>query len=261
MSLTPEQQKLRAGKLTASRVGALMSGDDAKVLRLWEIMTGAAEEDDLAGVWPVQLGTATEQLQLDWYERKTGVAVTRRGEVVVLPGADWAAATLDGWDGERVIECKHVGGRERRDVVIARYQPQFHWQMLVTGTGDLLLSLIEAANEPVYELITLDAGYAAELRARAERFMESVWMLTPPVSLAAVAAPAIAIRQVDMSASNAWAHLAGLWLNTRDAAKQFAGAADELRQMVPADASVTYGHGVEITRDRARRLTIRGRAT
>lgn len=95
--LTPEQLKARDGKLTASRVGVLMSGDEAKILSLWREMLGLQEPEDLSGVWAVRRGEATEQLNLDWFERKTGKKVTRRGEVVVHPEHDWAACTLDGW--------------------------------------------------------------------------------------------------------------------------------------------------------------------
>lgn len=97
MALTAEQIAARAGKLTASRISALMTGDAEKILRLYREMIGEEIEEDLSGVWPVRLGEATEQLQLDWYQQKHRVPVTRRGEVVISPEHDWAACTLDGF--------------------------------------------------------------------------------------------------------------------------------------------------------------------
>src|SRR5580765_6987801 len=95
--LSPTQIEARRGRLTGSRVACLMTGDAAAILRLYREMIGEAVEEDLSDVWPVRLGEATEQLNLDWYERKNRTPVTRRGDVVVHRDYDWAACTLDGW--------------------------------------------------------------------------------------------------------------------------------------------------------------------
>lgn len=97
--LSPAQLEAREGKLTGSRVACLMNGDEEAMMNLWREMVGdpAFVPDDLSGVWAVQLGSFTEPLNLDWYERKNGVQVIRRGEVVVHPDYLWAAATLDGF--------------------------------------------------------------------------------------------------------------------------------------------------------------------
>ena len=94
--LSPTQIEARKGKLTGSRISALMTGDAQKIMQLYLEMIGEAPEIDLSDVWPVQLGAATEQLNCDWFERKNRTPVTRRGEVVVHPQYDWAACTLDG---------------------------------------------------------------------------------------------------------------------------------------------------------------------
>ena len=165
MTLTATQQAAREGKLTASRVGVLMNGDDAALYDLWRECSGdpSYEPPDLSGVWAVQLGALTETLNLDWYERQTGRTITRRGEVVASHERPWAACTLDGWDADHgpdpmldcaVIECKHVGGFEPRAEVIARYMPQVHWQMYCTGARIAVLSIIEGAREPVLEEVS-----------------------------------------------------------------------------------------------------------
>jgi hypothetical protein len=95
--LSPAQIEARKGKLTASRVACLMTGDATEIMRLYLEMIGEERPENLSDVWPVQLGSATEQLNLDWFERKNRMPVTRRGEVVVHPDYPWAACTLDGW--------------------------------------------------------------------------------------------------------------------------------------------------------------------
>jgi len=261
MALTSAQIAARDGKLTASRVAALMTGDDAGLLRLWQMMVGdpAYVEEDLSGVWPVQLGAATEALNLDWYERKIG-PVCRRGEVVVCPDAIWAAATLDGFDEarRRPVECKHVGGFEPREAVIARYQPQLHWQMIVTQTDAIALSIIEGAREPVVVELESDPAYRAELWERALLFMECVHNVTPPVPFAEAAPAVVPAKAYDMTGNNAWAVLAASWLDTRDAARVAATAEKEMKKLVPDDALRAHGHGVEIKRDRAGRLSMKG---
>ncbi len=261
MSLTPAQKAAREGKLTGSRVGVLMNGDERQILNLWREMVGDPDyvAEDLDDYWPAVLGSFTEQLQLDWYERRTGHRVTRRGEVVIAPWAEWAAVTLDGWDDVigRPIECKHVGGYERREIVIGRYQPQYHWEMLVTETPDLRSSIIEGAKEPVVETSPFDRDYGGELRRRAEVFMEFVWALTPPVALPPIPPPVIPVQTYQMTGSNEWASNAGLWLEHRAAALVFAKAAEEIKVLMPSDAKVAWGHGITAARNKAGAVQIK----
>lgn len=97
--LTPDQLKAREGKLTASMVAPLMTGDEQKLMDLWRLMVGDPDyvAENLDNVWPVQLGSATEHLNLDWYEKKYQCKVSRRGQVISMIGTEWAACTLDGW--------------------------------------------------------------------------------------------------------------------------------------------------------------------
>ena len=111
--LTQAQLEARAGKLTGSRIACLMTADTAAIMQLYLEMIGEKEPEDLSDIWAVQLGMATEELQVDWFQQKHG-AVIRRGEVVKHVKLPWAAATLDGWCAplDLPVEAKHVGGRE-----------------------------------------------------------------------------------------------------------------------------------------------------
>src|SRR5262245_50309021 len=107
--LTTAQRIARQGKLTGSRIACLMTGDSKKIMQLYEEMVDGRPEEDLSDVWAVQLGEATEKLNLRWYARKTGKEVTRKGEVVPHHYLAWAAVTLDGWCETLncPIEAKH----------------------------------------------------------------------------------------------------------------------------------------------------------
>ena len=258
--LTAEQLRQREGRLTASRIGVLVAGDEADLLDLWRELVGdpSYHAPDFDSIWPVQLGTVTETLNLAWYERKMGRKLTRQGEVVICPAADWAAATLDAWDAEKPgpIDAKHVGGFEPRERIVARYTPQLFWQMIVTGARWSALSIIEGAREPVIEDVRWNSDYAAELWRRAEAFMEAVRTLTPPVSLAPIAAPVAAVREYDMAQSNAWGEYAAAWLECHPAAKRFKKVEEEIKALVPADAARCFGHALVCKRDKAGRLSI-----
>ncbi len=261
MTLSPAQIAARDGRLTASRVACLMTGDREKIMAVWRDLVGDPDgvDDDLSGVWPVRLGETTETLNLDWYERRTGRPVIRRGEVVLHPKAEWAACTLDGWDSfyPCPVEAKHVGGRESLTTIVQRYQPQLHWQMIVTGASMAALSVIEGANAPVVEHIAFDEAYGAELWRRAEMFMACVWAMTPPFPLEPASTPVRAERVYDMAGSNEWGSDAAAWLAHRDAKKTFEAAEKNLKALVPSDAARCHGYGIEAKRDRANRLSIR----
>lgn len=261
--LSPEQLTARAGKLTASRVAALMKGDPDDLLNLWRMLVGDPDyvEPDLSDVWAVQLGSLTEVLSLDWYERRTGKPLAKRGDVIVHPQFDWAACTLDAWDNDlsAPVECKHVGGFEPTAKILERYAPQIHWQMIVTGADKGIFSIIEGAREPIIEIVPKDVAYADELLDRAQQFMECVWSLTPPVALPPVAAPVKAEKTYDFTGNNAWASEAATWVTTRQAFKDHQAADKAIKQLVPADAAKCSGHGIAVSRSKSGSLTIRAK--
>ena len=259
--LSPAQLEARDGKLTASRVACLMTGDAEKIMDLWREFVGdpAFVPEDLSGIWAVQLGSWTEPFNLDWYERCTGKPLSRRGEVVVHPNFDWAAATLDAWDDQlnAPVECKHVGGFEPIAKILERYAPQAHWQMMVTGAAQCVFSIIEGAREPIIEIVELDPDYAAELLERANAFMLCVKTMTPPVALPPVAAPVKAEKVYDMQGNNHFAAQAATWLSTRQAAKDFAACERDIKAGVPADAAKCIGYGITVSRNKIGSLSIR----
>jgi hypothetical protein len=70
--LSPEQIAWRKKHLTASDVRCLMEGDKDKIHALWreKICDPTYEREDLSNIWAVYLGTHTEDLHLNWIERK-----------------------------------------------------------------------------------------------------------------------------------------------------------------------------------------------
>src|SRR6266704_1347055 len=262
MALTDAQRLAREGKLTASRVAPLMTGEKAKIMAVWRELCGdpTYEEEDLSEIWAVQLGATTEGLNLDWYERTTGRTLSKRGEVVVHPDYDWAAATLDGFDDiiPGPVEAKHTSGFEKLDVVLQRYQPQVHWQMEVTQTRQCALSVIQGGRQPTVEIIDYDKTYADELMARALKLMEHVWNMTPPVEMEPVELRRIS-RLIDynMTGNNQWASAANDWLKHKETAKLWDNSVETIKGLVKDDAASATGYGIVARRDKANRISIK----
>jgi hypothetical protein len=262
MALTEAQRLAREGKLTASRVAPLMTGDKAKIMAVWRELCGdpTYEEENLDEVWQVQLGLTTEKLNLDWYVKTTGHILSRRGDVLVHPDYDWAAATLDGYDDvvPGPVEAKHVGGFEPIEKVIERYQPQVQWQMEVTGSLKCILSVIEGGRVPRLVPIDRDVDYASELMARALRLMEHVWNMTEPVEMEPRELKTIS-RLVDynMTGNNAWAAAANDWLAHKETAKLWETSVETIKGLVANDAASATGYGIVARRDKANRISIR----
>src|SRR5262245_32036069 len=100
----------RRGFIGGSDARIIMGSDEPALIRLWREKRGEAEPEDLSGNLIVQLGTATEALNRDWYARNTGRAIKDVQRRVKHSAIPWMAATLDGIvDGtEAVFEAKFM---------------------------------------------------------------------------------------------------------------------------------------------------------
>ena len=60
-----------------------------------------------------------------------------------------------------------------------------------------------------------------------------------------------AVRIVDMSSSNSWADLAGIFRSTRQAFLEHEKSKSELKALMPEDAKEAVGHGVRAKRSKS----------
>jgi hypothetical protein len=67
----------------------IMGQDEKAVIRLWQEKRGEVGPEDLSSNLIVQLGLATEDLNRQWYERKTGNAVLGQAPGPPLDGGRW----------------------------------------------------------------------------------------------------------------------------------------------------------------------------
>src|ERR1700680_4021896 len=74
----------------------IMGDDEADLVRLWRQKRGEIEPEDLSNNLIVQLGSVTEELNRQWYERNTGQVISDVQRRVFHPVKRCMAATLDG---------------------------------------------------------------------------------------------------------------------------------------------------------------------
>src|SRR6187401_3150981 len=86
----------RRSFIGGSDARVIMGDDEAALVRLWREKRGEAEPEDLSGNLIVQLGTATEALNRQWYERNSGRKIVEVQRRVQHSAISWMAATLDG---------------------------------------------------------------------------------------------------------------------------------------------------------------------
>jgi predicted phage-related endonuclease len=258
--LSADAAKKRRATIGGSDANIILSGDERAILRLWEVKTSRAEPDDLSRVLPVRMGIQTEPLNLAWFEEVTGKPVERGSGQLAHPDYPWMTCHPDGLIRAEaaVLECKHVNAFARMEDVRARYMPQLHHNMLVTGWRKAYLSVFIGTLAHEWCEVPYDGWYAAEMMDRLIAFRNAVQADEPPVkSGEAVPLPAHSdMREIFMDGNNEWADAAHDWLANRKQAGWFAGAAKRLKAMTASDVRRASGHGVEVRRTRNNSLRI-----
>jgi predicted phage-related endonuclease len=238
----------------------IMGDDEARLVRLWREKRGEIEPEDLSDNLIVQLGTVTEDLNRRWYERNTGQAVSDVQRWIQHPVHKWMAATLDGLvdPSGAVFEAKFMlPWTFSEEAAAEKHMAQLQHNMWVADSRAAVLSIITGGGKWVEMTISADPLYQHLLLTAERKFWRCVedgerphlFGIEPP-------RPRVeAIRTVDMSTSNAWAELAGLYRLTRPAALDHDRARTELKALVPEDAKEASGHGVRAKRSKSGALS------
>jgi predicted phage-related endonuclease len=234
----------------------IMGDDEPALIRLWREKRGEIEPQDLSGNLIVQLGTVTEALNRQWYERNTGNAIKDIQQRVQHPVIKWMAATLDGIvePTAAVFEAKFMlPWSFTEEGAAEKYMPQLQHNMWVTNATTAVLSIITGGGKWVEITISADSLYQHLLLTAEKKFWRCVengdlprlfWAETPRPRLEAV-------RVVDTTDSNAWAEFASLFCRTRTAFVQHENAKVELKGLMPEDAREAIGHGVRAKRSKS----------
>jgi predicted phage-related endonuclease len=234
----------------------IMGTDESALLRLWQEKRGEVGPEDLSGNLIVQLGTVTEHLNRQWYERNTGQTVTDVQRRVVHPVKRWMAATLDGIVEATgaVFEAKFMlPWSFSEEAAAEKHMAQLQHNMWVTASRIAVLSIITGGGKWVEITIPADPLYQHLLLTAEKKFWRCVETGEAP-HLFGVETPRPrieAVRIVDMTSSNSWAQFAGVFCLTRGAFLNHEAAKVELKKLMPEDAKEAIGHGVRAKRSKS----------
>ncbi|MBR1171385.1 YqaJ viral recombinase family protein [Bradyrhizobium liaoningense] len=244
----------------------IMGNDDHALLRLWKEKRGEVEPDDLSKNLLVQLGTATEQLNLHWYEINTGQAVIDAQRRIFHPVHRWMAATLDGRIQQTgaVFEAKFMlPWNFSEEDAAEKHMAQLQHNMWVVAARTAVLSIITGGGKWVEITIHADPLYQHLLLTAEKKFWRCVQSGEPPV-LFNIETPRprlSAVKVVDMSSSNHWAELAATYLRTREAHAEHELAKTELKKLMPEDAKEASGHGIKAKRSKSGAISFEAQLT
>jgi len=172
------------------------------------------------------------------------------------PVVRFLTATLDGIveDTGAVFEAKFMLPWSFSEAAAAeKHMAQLQHNMWVTNARTAALSVITGGGKWVEIAIAADPLYQHLLLTAEKKFWRCVesgerprlLLIEPP------RARIDAVRVVDMSASNSWAEVAGIFCRTRSAFLEHEAAKTELKSLIPEDAKEAIGHGVRAKRSRS----------
>lgn len=262
LGLSAEAKAARLHSIGGSDANIIMSGDADRLIQLWREKRGEAEPEDLSGVLAVVMGSFTEPLNCAWFEKQTGYLVYDRGEVRQHPTHECMRCTLDGqvYDafsepGDAplgVFEAKHCGVRNTDAELFERFVPQLTHNCLCAGARFAFLSCFKGNGDWMMMEYALDDDYAGALIEAERAFWACVQSGEPPAPLPPPPAPKpVGVKEYDLTGSNAWASLCADYLDTILPAQRHELAKKGLKELVPADASKCFGHGVIVNRTKA----------
>lgn len=256
LGLSPHAILARKTCIGGSDANTIMSGKDDRILNLWREKRGEAEGDDLSDILAVQMGSFTEPLNIAWFEKQTGDTVTNAGEIAQHETIPFMRATLDGkvrhaFGGTSVFEAKHTGTRSSDAELFERYVPQLTHNCLCAGEKTAVLSAFKGNGDWAMFEYEMDAEYAAAVLHAEARFWDCVKTGEPPVPLPLPPMPKPkGVIEYDKTGDNQWAAAVADYQETQLAADRHELAKKTIKELVPADASKCFGHGIELRRDK-----------
>jgi hypothetical protein len=141
-------------KMMKSRQGFIGGSDVRSILRqeyyeLWLVKTGRVSSEDLSDVLAVQMGITTEDLNLQWFSKKTGKLVSRQQETFCSDnyGVPFKG-TIDGFieSDNCIVEAKHTNPNSNFDKLLWYYKPQIQLYCGLSGASGGYLTVFFGSN-------------------------------------------------------------------------------------------------------------------
>lgn len=252
-----------------------VGGSDAKRvwdgdwLNLWKEKTGKVEQVDLSDVLPVQIGIATESVNLDFLERKLNTKITRS---INIPQDKHMTSNVDGiiisdTKEDIIIEAKHTFDNNTLENVAKYYYPQLQHYLMHSKTNEIYLSVIFGNNKHDYTSIESDPEFQKELYKREAAFWKFVETNTEPVGFEDLIdstpdnIPLDGMVKMDMSANKKWITHAESLVKYKPTVDAYEIEKKAIKQLVPNDCRLAMGNGIQVSRNKKGYLTLKQTTT
>lgn len=259
MSRDNEIRKASLGGSCAMRV---MDGDWHS---LWMEKVGYSEGSDLSDVLPVQLGVWTEEFNIKWFEKLMQVECYQGnlGSHEQRYHYKWenvpCRATLDAefmMRGERYgLECKHTNERATMRKQLERYMPQLQMYLEISGVSAMYFANIFGNSRYEYVKVSKNEEFIRRMFVHLKEFwgyverQEEPPHAMPHLSASIDQVPINDMVARDASTDNYFNVIAAEYISTKEAAKQHASAAKDLKAMVGTDEREVYSDTLSVKRD------------
>jgi predicted phage-related endonuclease len=274
LGLTPKQRQQRNRSIGGSDARIIAKGDPAKLRELAEIIRGDRVHADISGELTVRCGHWFERLNLALFEERAaelgycqfGTRITRHGEVVRHPTVPHRHASLDGFlvgeagfSESAIVECKAAVGFQKVPDLIEKFYPQVQHNMDCCGVDLGYLSMTLGTYHYALQPIEFDPVYMAALAEEEAKFWEMVehGVVNISTKMPDVVLDLSKMIEIDMTGNNAWSDAATRWLDHYEAAELLERAKVDIKTAIPDDARRAYGHGVQASRAKNGRVTIK----
>ena len=101
-------------------------------------------DDDLSDVLPVQMGIHTEDFNIDWFTRQTGIEVVGRQIQIFSRKYPFMYCNIDGVLSEpkALLECKHTNAFTNEVKTAEKYKAQLQHYLMIYGASKIYLSIL-----------------------------------------------------------------------------------------------------------------------
>jgi len=143
---------------------------------------GEKEPDDLSDVLPVQMGIHTEDFNINWFEKQTGIKVLKKQLFITSKQYPFLYCNIDGVLKEKkaLLECKHTNAFSNEVKTAEKYKAQIQHYLMIYGAKKMYLSIFFGNMKYGLVEVLPDKNFQEKLLAAEILFWHLVTTKTPP---------------------------------------------------------------------------------
>ena len=249
------------------RRGFIGGADCVKIMQgewqeLWEVKTGRREPDDLSDNIAVQLGTFTEDFNLQWFEKQYQCVLEKhQWEIEQQIGRVPTRGTIDAAYGFVPVEAKHTNAFNSMNDIIERYMPQIQLYSKLADTHSAYLSVIFGNSKWEARRIQCSNEYFNKMWTVVSDFWSYVEADKPPedVNVPTINQDNIEVDQMvmrDATQDNQFVDAAVTYIQGYEHNRVFENAKKDLKAMVLPSEREVYCDQLSVRRDKRGALRI-----